>query len=129
MRGNLGQRAQAFRFVGKRGNALRLERAGHCVLPRRHGHRLARGDGELRGVARKRFHVIAGTRHRDIDEKQVCRRVLGDHRQDVAEQIAVGQQCGGDVNRVGGRGKAGQPGGKLALSGWRQTGQRQTQFF
>ena len=47
--------------------------------------------------------------------KQIGGRILGDDRQDGAEQPAVGEQRRGDVDRVAGRGETGQHRREFAL--------------
>ena len=60
---------------------------------------VSRGEG---------LDVVAGAGDGHADQEGVGRGVLGDDRQDVAEQAAVGEQGRRDVDRICGRGEARQ---------------------
>ena len=88
--------------------AFRGKLVRDAALGRRDHQRLAGLLAEGRGVARKGFDVVTGAGDGHADQERVGRRVFRDHRQDVAEQPAVGEQRRGEIDRIGGGGKARQ---------------------
>jgi hypothetical protein len=108
MRKELMQRGDRFGLGREYRAALRGKLVGDAALGRGNHQRLAGLPAECRGIARKGFDVVTGAGHRHADQERVGRGVLRDHRQDVAEQPAVGEQRRREIDRIGGGGKARQ---------------------
>ncbi len=101
VRSQLRQHAQGLGLVGEGRDAARAERRRHAVPTRAATTtRLAARGLEGRGVGREGLHVVARARHRDVDEEQVGRRIARQHGQHAAEEAAVRQQRGRDIDRV-----------------------------
>ncbi|MCY1286857.1 hypothetical protein D9M70_358360 [compost metagenome] len=125
MRHQLRERRQRFGRTRVGRNVSLPEGVGHRRLPDGGRDGLARGVGKRGGVAGKARHVVAHAGDGDIKQEQVGGGIARHHRQHLAEQRAVGQQCGGDIDRVGGGGEAGQAPRQRGLRGIGQRRQRQ----
>ena len=108
MREKLVQRRHRFGLGREYRAALRGKLVRDAALGGRDHQRLAGLLAESGCVARKGFDVVTGAGDRHADQERVRRRIFRDHRQDVAEQPAVGQQRRGEIDRIGGSRKARQ---------------------
>ena len=95
------QRGNRFGFGGEYRAALRGKLIGDAALGRRDHQRLAGLLAEGRCIARKGFDVVTWAGDGHADQKRIGGGVFRDHRQDVAEQPAVGEQRRGQIDRIG----------------------------
>ena len=81
---------------------------GDAALRRGDHQRLSGLLAECRGIAGKGLDIVARTGDGDADQERVGGGIFCDHRKNVTEQAAVGQQRCGQIDRVGRRRKTRQ---------------------
>ncbi len=97
----LSQRGQRRGLLVEHDQARAAELGRDVRLRGRHHHGLVVRERESGGIGGDPLHVVAAAGHRDADQAGVHALIGPEHRQHLAEQAAVGEQRGGDVNRIG----------------------------